>query len=115
MKTAIHNVSPKLRGFIAAASGQRTGAAVTREEFDALEEKVDALFAEIDELFSRENLSAAISEALAPLLEKDAETDGSKVANRGRQPRIADRFKLPTGDDKSARASIGGFKLPEAE
>ena len=115
MKTAIHNVSPKLRGFIAAASGQRAGAAVSREEFDALEEKVDTLFAEIEELFSRDNLSAASSEALAPVLEKDADKDGSKVANRGRQPRVTGRFKLPTDDDKPARAAKGGFKLPEAE
>lgn len=104
MISAIHNVSPKLRRFIAAAGGtSRADAEVSRAEFNEVASKVDALLAEIDELFSSDKLAAAVQNAMG----REAPKEESKVVNRYKLPEeeddtpapiIRDRFKLPEGD-----------------
>jgi Mor family transcriptional regulator len=85
-----------IRRFTTAKAGAET---VSREDFDALEAKVDSLLAEVDDVFSPENLTAIITDAVQPLLDKLNKRDRQSVANKAATNRS---HLAPKGDGHSA-------------
>ena len=121
MSFPIHNINP-IRRFTASKAAAET---VSREEFDALEQKVDSLLEEVDTILSPENLTATIETALRPLMEKiEASAKDVKVANRSRFGARHDRgYLLPSDDEPMnpvrGNTSVGrradAYRLPEGD